>query len=185
MNMWISLVSNVVVGMLILATLTVVFVTVYRMILSTCGRKTAIVLALGTTLLSTIATWQIVASAVRVSPSSLLPAGGALVFAFLTLAVAELLAKLLVAAAGMVPLAKPEPTPRQEGDAVAQAEPHVEPANESVPPVKRRGRWSRQAPELPLQGHLDDLAKKPDPSKQQQGTGAESGQKQTASKSTV
>lgn len=184
MNELIALVSNVVVAVLILATLTVVFVTVYRMILSTCGRMTAIVLALGTTLLSTIATWQIVAPAVRESPSSLLPSGGALVFAFLTLAVAELLAKLLVAAAGMVPLAKPEPSPRKEGDAVAQAEPRVEPANESAPPVKRRGRWSKQSPESPLQGHLDDL-NKTDLPKQQQGAGTDAMGKQTTSKPTA
>jgi hypothetical protein len=183
----ISVVSNVVMAALVAATLVVVFLTTYRTMLTTCGRKTVAALALGVTLLAAIGVAQVIfpTPAATGSPSFPLPAGGALLFGFISLAVAELLTKLIVMAAGMVPPTRPVPFPNEADHPQGQPALPAEPVSEPGSPVKRRGRWGKQSSESPGQGHLDDLNKKSDPSKQPQGTGAESAPKQTGAKSTA
>jgi hypothetical protein len=180
-----SFISNAVIGVLILATLVVVFLTVCRTVSSVRGRKTTVLLSSGVTILAAIGTAQIafVPPAAKGLSSCLWSTGGALMFAFVTLAVARLLSELLVAAGGMVSSSKIEPSPHKEGD--AQAEQDAPSTNEDAPEPKRRGRWSRQSPKSPAQGHRDDLNKKPDSVRQSQGIGVESVPKQAVGKPVI
>ncbi len=176
-----SLISNGVIGALIVATLVVVFLTVYRTMLAAFSYRTAVVLAVGVTILATIGTAQIVflTPSAKESPPLSLPAGGALVFGFISLAVAELIVNLLVAALGNLPATTP--SVREDDGALGQVSPQAVSTNEDMPPAKRHGKWSRQSPELPGQNHPNDLSK-PEAPKQPPATGLETPTRQSAAK---
>jgi len=169
-----STISYVLFPLSMAAALTVVFVAALKTLMRSFHRATAIVLALGVTILAVVGTAELIL--VRSQPGEFattpMPTGSALlVLPFVTLAITSLLAQVLAAISGTPLAGKREQTAGVtescEPEAPAEAQPPANAATEAKP----RGRPRKQPPEPSLLDHID-AGKKTSPPKQQQVTNA-------------
>jgi hypothetical protein len=164
------------------AAVTVVFVAAFKILGDSFCRATAVVLALGITILAVVGTAQIVL--VRSQPAetaaTLLPSGSALlVLPFVTLAIAPLLAQVLVAVSAAVPEGRPGRTAGGSGNGGPMVKAEPEPLQNVATPGKPRGRPRKPLPEQSSQPpRPDDVPKKTSSPKQQHPAGAEAMTKQ-------
>ena len=167
----ISITPHVLLATSMAAALTVVFVATLKILVRSFHRATAIVLALGVTILAVVGTAQIIFVGPQPGEPVTAPApsGNALMLLpFVTLGIASLLAQLLAAVSGTVLEGRPGPSGKGSGNRgpVVQAEP--EPLENAVTEATPRGRPRKQLPETPVHDRPDDLKKKASPPKQQQ-----------------
>jgi hypothetical protein len=145
-----SLIPNVALAMSMLATLVVVFVTVWRALAASFSRKTAAVLALGVTIVAVVGTTQIILGPAQTpqSAGTLYGKGSAvLLLPFLSLAVAVLLSQLLLATA-RAPL---QGRARSVMQKIDNTEAQAEPAEGKV------GNTTPKPPGKPKKAQLPDL----------------------------
>jgi len=156
------------------AALTVVFVAALKTLMRSFPRATAIILALGVTVLAVVGTAQIIL--VRSQPGEPgtvpVPSGNALMLLpFVTLAIASLLAQVLAAVSGTVLEGKRERTTEGSGYCEPEVPAAAQPPENAAKEAKPRGRPRKQPSEPSLLDHLD-AGKKASLPKQQQVTNA-------------
>jgi len=172
-----SIMPYVVLAMSMAAALMVVFVAALRTLVRSFHRPTAVILALGVTILAVVGTTQIIFVRPHGQGSAVLavPNGNALMLLpFVTLAVASLLAQVLAMEGGTAPQAKPQQVPGEIADVEPQVPPDAEPAKNTPAKAKPRGRPRKHPPEEPPQQLLlEDAAKKTSSSKQPRPAGTD------------
>lgn len=158
------------------AALTVVFVATLKILVRSFHRTTAIVLALGVTILAVVGTAQIIIVGPQPGEPtrSAVPSGNALMLLpFVTWAIAPLLAQLLAAAGATVLEQEPEPTGNGSGTQGPEVQPTPKPSKNAVTEAKSRGRPKKQSPEASAKGPPNELKKKTNSSKQSPPAGAD------------
>jgi hypothetical protein len=167
----ISLIPYVLLATSMAAALTVVFVATLKILVRSFHRATAIVLALGVTILAVVGTTQIIIIGPQPGGPTLspVPSGNALMLLpFVTWAIASLLAQLLAAAGATVLEQEPEPTGNGSGTQGPEVQPNAEPQKNATTDAKPRGRPRKPSPDASSQEPPNELKKKPSSPKQSQ-----------------
>lgn len=144
------------------AALTVVFVATLKILARSFHRATAVILALGVTILAVVGTAQIIFAGPQADesiPSSVVSGNALMLWPFLAWAIAALLAQLLAAGA-TAPPEEPEQTGQGTSDPAADAQPDAESLENATKEAKPRGRPRKTSPDLFSQERTDDSKKK-------------------------
>ncbi len=163
------------------AAVTIVFVAAMKTLARSFHRPTAIVLALGVTILAVVGTAHVIFVGPQGGePGLSVPRGNTLILLpFIALAIASLLAQLLAATSGAVPQAKPQQVPGEIADVEPQVPPDAKLAKNTPARSRPRGRPRKQSPEeSPQQLLLEDAGKKTNSSKQPRPAAADAAAKQ-------
>lgn len=145
----ISLIPYVLLGTSMAAALAVVFVATLKILVRSFHRATAIVLALGVTILAVVGTTQIIIVGPQPGGPTLspVPSGNALMLLpFVTWAIASLLAQLLVAAGAIVLAQEPEPAADVSGTHRPEEPTGPKRLDNTAVEIKPRGRPRLSAP---------------------------------------
>lgn len=154
---------HVLLAMSMAAALTVVFVATLKILARSFHRATAVVLALGVTILAVVGTAQIIFAGPQSDesiPSSVVSGNALMLWPFLAWAIAALLAQLLAAAGATAPPEEPEQTGQGAFDCAADTQPDAEPLENATKGAKPRGRPRKASPNLFSLGRTDDSKKK-------------------------
>jgi len=158
------------------AALTVVFVATLKILARSFHRATAVVLALGVTILAVVGTAQIIFAGPQsgeTTPSSVASGNALMLWPFLAWAIASLLAQLLAAAGVDAPQQDSEQTGQDAFDPAADVQPDAEPLENPTKEAKPRGRPRKASPNLFSQERTSDSKKKTSLPKPSQPTSAE------------
>lgn len=158
------------------AALAVVFVATLKILMRSFHRATAIVLALGVTILAVVGTAQIIIVGPQPGGPTLspVPSGNALMLLpFVTWAIASLLAQLLAAAGATVLEQEPEPTGNGSGTQGPEVQPTPKPSKNAVTEAKSHGRPKKQSPDASAKEPPNDPKKKTNLPKQSQAAHAD------------
>jgi uncharacterized iron-regulated membrane protein len=133
------------------AGVTIVFVGAMKTLARSFHRPTAIVLALGVTILAVVGTAHVIFVGPQGGePGLSVPRGNTLILLpFIALAIASLLAQLLAATSGAVPQAKPQQVPGEIADVEPQVPPDAKLAKNTPARSRPRGRPRKQSPRSP------------------------------------
>lgn len=149
MEQLISSTPHVLLATSMAAALTVVFVATLKILTRSFHRATALVLALGVTILAVVGTAQIIFAGPQsgeTMPSSV-PSGNALMlWPFLAWAIASLLAQLLAAAGATAPPEEPGQSGQSASDPATDVQPDAKPLENETKPAKPRGRPKKSSP---------------------------------------
>jgi hypothetical protein len=149
MEQLISSTPHVLLAASMAAALTVVFVATLKILLRSFHRVTAVVLALGVTVLAVVGTAQIIFAGPQsgeTTPSSVASGNALMLWPFLAWAIASLLAQLLAAAGVDAPQQDSEQTGQDAFDPAADVQPDAEPLENPTKEVKARGRPRKPSP---------------------------------------
>jgi hypothetical protein len=140
---------HVLLAMSMAAALTVVFVATLKILLRSFHHATAVVLALGVTILAVVGTAQIIFAGSHPSealPSSVASGNALMLWPFLAWAIASLLAQLLAAAGATAPPEEPEQIGQGALDPAADVQPDAKPLENPTKEAKPRGRPRKPSP---------------------------------------
>ncbi len=143
MEQLISSTPHVLLATSMAAALTVVFVATLKILARSFHRATALVLALGVTVLAVVGTAQIIFAGPpsgETMPSSVASGNALMLWPFLAWAIASLLAQLLAAAGAIEPPEEPAQSGQSASDPAADVQPDAKPLENATKPAKPRGR---------------------------------------------
>ena len=157
------------------AALTVVFVATLKILARSFHRATAVVLALGVTILAVVGTAQIIFAGPQADgsmPSSVASGNALMLWPFLAWAIASLLAQLLATAGVTAPPEEPEQTGQGALNPAADVQPDAKPPDNAAKHAKSRGR-PRKASSVPASQKPSAEPKKTSSPKPSQAAGTD------------
>lgn len=158
------------------AALTVVFVATLKILMRTFHRATAIVLALGVTILAVVGTAQIIIVGPQPGgprPSPVRSGNALMLLPFVTWAIASLLAQLLAAAGATVLEEQSGRTENADADWGPGLQSGAKPLGDTAAEAKSRGRPKKQSPDASAKEPPNDPKKKTNLPKQSQAAYAD------------